>query len=286
VTTLTACRHCGAILDDSPVCAICRKSPLQPVEEVDLDPGTGPHEPRPRVTAITATAGIIAVLTLIWAWTRSDDSTTVAPKLPTPTTLDPSFLSDGTAPSVADGPPTTAPATGSSVVGSDTSNGLAPWETPGLDDVDYGESQTHVAELLDALPGPWSVTEPAAIGTDETWVDLATAEATRPFAARSLAHSTAGPIGQIWIMSADPDDPGGVDFVRRAQTELEGATVVETVDGGPGLELLRIESELLDVWVARYETPTQVIFFVRRGTAPSLLLAFLEDWRLADLQLS
>ena len=78
------CAHCGAIRDDSSFCSICRKSPLEPVEELASEPATGETQPRPRVTALTATVGLIAVLTLIWAWTRADDTTTFAPTLPTP----------------------------------------------------------------------------------------------------------------------------------------------------------------------------------------------------------
>lgn len=287
------CTHCGAIRDDSPFCAICRKSPLEPVEEVVPEPGNGPGEPAPRVTALTATAGIIAVLALIWAWTRSDDTTTVAPELPTPTTLDPSFRSDGTAPSVADGPATTAPTIGSTASGSDpTEGGLAPWETPSggdaaaLDGADYTASQTHLDTALDALPDPWAVARPAPVDPDERWVDLAATEERRPFAARSLTHATLGPVGQVWIISADPTDPAGVAFVSAAQASMDGAAVVETVGGGPGLELLHLDSDGIDVWVARFDAPTQVTFFVRRGTDPAVLLAFLEDWRSATLAAS
>ena len=285
MTTLTACAHCGAILDGSSFCAICQKSPLEPVDEV-AEPERPAKQPRRSLSTPKAIAGIIAALVLIWAWTRPDGAATVAPRLPTPTTLDPSFASEETAPSVADAPVAVTP-TDSLAVGAGTpGDAPAPWDSPPPVAVDHATGRAHVAALLAAVPEPWSIGLRTPTAADQLGLELGTTEATRPFAARTLAHAELGPIGQFWIISAAPDDPAGTAFVEIARSRLDDAVVVETVDGGPGLELVRIDTGRDGVWVARYDVATQVAFFAARDIDPSVLLAFLDDWRLADLPVS
>lgn len=217
----------------------------------------------------TSTVGIVVALGVIWVWANRDETVHVAPALPPPETTQPHIRTESTSPSVespiaAPAPaPAPDPIAAGSTGGRANAAGLSPWDLLAVDPstglppatADYTAARAHVADLLEAIPPPWTLDDPLQDVVDEPPVGLATVEATRPFAARRVIHRGLGGLGDVWLTAADPDDPTGLGYVTAALAPLDAEDIVEEIVTPSGLRLTRLVVEGIPIWSAPPRRP-------------------------------
>ena len=290
---LSTCSHCGALLN-GPVCAICGKSERDEVEVVPTAPRQRGMTAEGRrqllglgafllVTAILG-AGAYAYLTR-----EPTEPTPLALATPTPTSSTTTVPAPTVQPPTIDRPDAATAPLPTIEFGAERtvepSDGANPWNGAlarnvlsgePLDNTDYQAGIDAVAALLDQIPATFTTASPVVT----TWndIDLADAETTQPFAARSVGDDT-GTITDLWIVARGPStSDGSAAFLTQASTVWSGESPLDTFSPRPGVRLLQLADDgtqtvwldQRDDWLVLYRAPA--------GTDPALLGAISDSW--------
>jgi len=217
----------------------------------------------------------------------------VANELPPPasTTTDaPSLEPAGEAPSIASG------IRSNSIVvpgaPREVGEGRSPWQAaPPIDfvtgllldeDLDFSSDIARVNELLAAFPAMWALSDPdpPVLLTFDGLVDVATLEASQPFAARTIRSERDGAnVGELWLIASAGSEAGDA-YLAAARARWDLSAAIDQFSPQVGVRLWRLGGDdRTDVWAADLEDRSMVIIQAPVSVAPSLLTDSLRAWR-------
>lgn len=290
---LSTCAHCGALLN-GPLCAICGKSERDAVETIDPAPARRSlsADSKRQLRSVAGFVVVAAVLATVGYTLLTRESTEPAPlalATPTPTSSTTTVPPPTVRPPTIDRPEAAVEPLPTIAVGAERfvepSDGANPWNGAlahnvlsgaTLDNTDYRPGIDAVTARVAAIPSEFVTAAP----TRSEWngVDLADAERSQPFAARSIGDG-AGPIADVWIIARGPStQDGSAAFLDQARALWPIADPLASFSPRPGVRLLQLSddgTETLwidqrDDWLALYRTPS--------GTDPGLLGAISDGW--------
>lgn len=278
---LSTCAHCGALLN-GPVCAICGKSERDEIETAEAPPTTRSLSPESK-RQLLSVAGFVVVAAVLGSvgyalLTReAAEPVPLALATPTPTSSTTTMPAPTVRPPTIDRPDAAVEPLPTIAVGAERSvepsDGANPWNGTlarnvlsgaSLDNTDYRPGIDSVASRIAAIPAEFTVAPP----TRSEWngVDLAVAENSQPFAARSIGDS-AGPIADVWIIARGPSaQDGSAAFFDQARALWPIDDSLASFSPRPGVRLLQLVddgTETLwidqrDDWLVLYRAPSDV----------------------------
>ncbi|MEO0492751.1 MAG: hypothetical protein AAF081_04970 [Actinomycetota bacterium] len=284
------CAHCGALLH-SEICSICAKSIHDPVAVVDTTPNRRglSDESRRQLRGFAVVVMSLAVVGAgaYYVLTREEvEATPTALAVPVTTTTIDAPIDDApvvTRPNADAAPLPTLPL--SDAAERDVGDGTNPWNGAPprnvltgelLENTDYGPGIAAIADLLGDAPSGFEFGPPAEAEWND--VDLAAAESSQPFAARSVADDT-GPIADLWLFArGSSTTDGSAAFLDAARARWPIDEPIDSFAPRPGIRLHQIVAfggetlwvDVRDRWMILYLAPVDV------DTA--LLGAISEDW--------
>ena len=135
---------------------------------------------------------------------------------------------------------------------------------------------------LAAFPSRWArrARAPPVLLTFDGPVDVATLEASQPFAARTIrSEQDKVIVGELWLIASAGSEAGDA-YLAAARSRWDLSAAVDQFSPEVGVRLWRLGGDdMTDVWAADLEDKSMVIVQAPVSVAPSVLTNSLSAWR-------